>query len=72
MEFGPVDAKADSDRFSTSDEVLVALFSLRDILVQSSRDTLWEVDSDNGIKGCEVAGAAELLRALEKLDGTIN
>jgi hypothetical protein len=72
MEFGPFEAKADADRFSTTDEVTVALSSLRDILLESSRDIVWAADSDNGLDGSAEAEVAELLRALEKLDGTIN
>jgi hypothetical protein len=72
MEIGPFDAKVGSDRFSTSDEVLVALSSLRNILPESSRDTLWEADSDSGIRESAEAEVAELLRRLDKLAVTIN
>jgi hypothetical protein len=72
MEIGPFDAKVGSDRFSTSDEVLVALSSLRNILLEFSRDTLWEADSDSGIRESTEAEVAGLLRELERLDGRIN
>jgi hypothetical protein len=72
METGPGNATAGSDRFSTCDEIRAALSSLPDLVLESSMNDLWEVDSDMGGRVLIETEDAGVLALLEKLDTTAN
>jgi hypothetical protein len=72
MEIGPFDAKAEPDRFSTSDEIRAALSLLPDFSVEFENDRLWEVASDLGGHVLIENEDSEVLTLLEKLDMTAN
>lgn len=72
MDFGPVDAKAGSDRFSTCDEIRAALSSFPESFPDASRGSLWEIDSDLGGRVLIDMQDEEVLTILERLDLTVN
>jgi len=72
MEIGPFDAKAEPDRFSTSDEIRAALSFLPDFSVEFENNRLWEVASDLGGHVLIENEDSEVLTLLENLDTTAN
>jgi hypothetical protein len=71
MEMGPFDAKAEPDRFATSDEIRAAISFLPDFFVEENIRQ-WEVASDLGGYVLVNIDEQEALNLLEKLDTTIN
>ena len=71
METGPFDAKAEPDRFSTSDEIRAAISFLPDFFVEGN-NRQWEVASDLGGHVLVDIDEREVLILLEKLDTTTN
>jgi hypothetical protein len=72
MERGLSDGTAGPDRFSTSDEIQVALYCLPDPFMERAKDGLWEVDSDLGGHVLVETEDDDVLALLEKLDTTAN
>lgn len=72
MEMGPFDVTTGSDRFSTCDEIRAALSSFPDFVLESSTDSLWEVESDLGGRVLIEAEDVDSLKVLEQLDTTVN
>jgi hypothetical protein len=72
MNIGPVDAKAGSDRFSTCDEIRAALSSFPEMYLDTSKDNLWEVESDMGGRVLIETEEPEVMELLERLDGLAN
>lgn len=72
MNIGSVDAKAGSDRFSTCDEIRAALSSFPEMYLDTSKDNLWEVDSDMGGRVLIETEEPEVMELLERLDGLEN
>ena len=72
MNIEPVDAKAGSDRFSTCDEIRAALSSFPEMYLDTSKDNLWEVDSDMGGRVLIETEETEVMELLERLEGMTN
>jgi hypothetical protein len=72
MEMVPFDAKAEPDRFSTSDEIRAALSFVPALSVELKSDRLWEVASDLGGHVLIETEDEEVLALLERLDSTAN
>jgi hypothetical protein len=72
MEMGPFDITTGSDRFSTCDEIRAALSSFPDFFLESSRDSLWEVESDLDGRILIETEDVDTLKILEQLDTTVN
>jgi hypothetical protein len=72
MEMRPFDAKAEPDRFSTSDEIRAALSFMPGLTVELENDRLWEVASDLGGHVLIETEDDEVLALLERLDTTAN
>ena len=72
MGMGPIDAKAETDRFSTCDEVKAALSFMPHLIVEGANDRLWEVASDlGGFVHIDIE-EDEGLTLFEKSDTTVN
>ena len=72
METGPLDAKAQPDRFSTCDEVRAALSFLPDSFVEPANDRVWEVPSDQGGHVLIEMEEEEVMSLYENLDTAVN
>ncbi len=72
MEMGPFEVQTGSDRSSTCDEIRAALSSFPDFFLDTSKDSLWEVESDLGGRVLIETEDVETLTVLEKLDATVN
>lgn len=68
---GSLDAKAEPDRFSTSDEIRAAISFLPEFFVEGKNEH-WEVASDRGGHVLIEIEEEEALALLEKLDATTN